>query len=260
MSMKKRGIGYIVFGLAAYCLFLVAAIPADRAFQVLQRHSDFLAKRVWVSGLTGTLWSGLAPEAMIDGVAYQNLAWDFKPAGLLLGRLNVMVRFHVQEGTGRGLVSIGRNVVVIREVAADLPVAYLAEQLGTMGVGVAGTLSAHLERLALRQGRITEAVGTVLWSGAQVTMEQPIVLGDLKVDLTTQDGGVRGVFVDGGGPFAAQGMLTLAADGAYTLKGTLRARDSAQPALRENLQLLGRPDKEGSVQVALSGLMPVISF
>lgn len=258
--MKKHGVGFIVFGLVAYCLFLVAALPADRAFLVLQHRSEFLAKRVWVSGLTGTVWSGLAPEAMLAGVACRDLAWDFRPAGLLVGRLNLMVSFQVPDGTVHGLVSLGRGGIVIRALEADLPVAFVAAQLDTMGVGVAGTLSAHLERLALQDGRITEAIGTVVWGGAQVTAEQQISLGDLQAKLTTQDGGVQGVLADGGGPLAAQGTVTLAADGAYAFKGSLGARDNAQPALKETLQLLGRPDKDGTVQVALSGQLPVISF
>ena len=260
MSMKKRGIGFVVFGLVAYCFFLVATIPADRAFQVLQRHSEFMAKRLWVSGLTGTVWSGLAPEAMLDGVACRNLAWDFLPAGLLAGRLNAKVRFQVQGGTVGGLLSFGRGGVVIRELEADLPVAFVAKQLGPMGVGVAGTLAVRIERLALPQGRITEVVGTGVWSGAQVNATQQINLGDLKADLTTRDRAVQGVLADGGGPLAVQGTFTLAADGAYEFKGALRARDHAQPALEEFIGILGRPGQDGAVQVALSGRLPVLHF
>ncbi len=258
--MKKYRVGFIVFGLVAYCLFLVAAIPADRAFQVLQKRSEFLANKVWFSGLTGTVWSGMAPEAMIAGKGCRNLGWDFLPAGLLLGRLNVVIRCKVQDGTLRGILSLGRGGVVFRDMELDLPAALVAEQLRTMGIGVSGNLSARIERLAIRQGRIIAAAGTVLLGGAQVGSGQPVGLGDLKMELTTKDGAVQGVLSDGGGPLAVQGTVTLATEGAYELKGSLQARDRSQPLLVETIQLLGRPDKDGAVQMALSGRLPEIVF
>lgn len=248
----------MLFGVLVYGICLVATIPADRVWSLAQQRSAFLKNHVWLNGVDGTAWSGTALEASVDGVAGRNLSWSVRPLGFLFGRLEVKTRLQVAGGAVAGVVSKGRGGVMLRDLVANLPASFLAGQLGGFGVELEGSLAARLERLLVQEKRLAEVVGTIVWSGAKVTAPQEVRLGDLKTDWTTQNGEVRGVLTDGGGPLHAQGTMALAADGAYEFKGAFRARDRAQPALEQALQMFGRPERDGAVKVALSGRLPAI--
>jgi hypothetical protein len=125
---------------------------------------------------------------------------------------------------------------------------------------LAGNLSTRMKRVVLKEGRITEADGTMVWSGARVIEPEQVRLGDLKTDWTTEENEVRGVLSDGGGPLHAQGTITLSAEGGYEFNGAFRVRDRAQPALEESLRLFGRPERDGTVRVTLSGSLPELSL
>jgi len=255
---KKFGLGF--FALAAYVLCLLVTFPADRAFDLLRRYVDLSPAKVWVAGLEGTVWSGRAAELLVGGVACRKVEWSCQPLALLRGRLRTALRMQIESGAAHGVLSLGRREVVLEAVEANLPAALLARPFAVFGIGAGGMLSANLERLILREGRLRALDGKVVWSGALLTATQEAVLGDLKAELGTVEQMMQGKITDSGGPLQAMINLRLDQEGAYEVKGSLGARDRKRSAIYETLRLLGRPDKDGNIAVALAGKLPPFSY
>ncbi len=258
--MKKRII-YTAYALAAYCFFLVWTFPADRACRILLERLPTLKEKVFLSQVDGTVWSGRAAVAVVDGVTLDNFSWTLQPFALLGGHVQVFLRCRIPDGSLQGIVSLGRNDLSVLKFVASIPAAFFDQQTKPFGVGLNGLFSAKLARLVLRNGRIVEADGTMVWSGAQVVEPQLVKLGDLKAQWTTEENGaILGVLSDGGGPLQAQGTFKLSGEGRYDFSGSFRSRDRTQPALLDTLQLFGRPGKDGAVRTSLSGKLPLIEI
>ncbi len=257
----KKWIKYAAYTLAAYCFFLVWTFPADRACLILQERLPVFKEKVSLSQVNGTLWSGRVTMAVIDGIAFNNFSWSLQPLALLKGKIQVLLRCRIPDGSMQGKVSLGRNTISVHTFVASIPAAFFDKQTKPFGVGLNGSLSAKLSQLVIQDGRIDEAEGTVVWSGAQVVEPQLVKLGDLKAQWTTEESGeILGVLSDGGGPLQAQGTLKLTSEGKYDFTGSFRSRDRTQPALLDTLQLFGRPGKDGSIRTALSGELPLIQL
>lgn len=256
--MRKK-IVYTAYVLVAYCLFLVWTFPADRAYGVFQEHLPLLKDKVSLSQVDGTLWHGRAAMAVIDGIAFNNFSWSLQPFALLGGHVQVFLRCRIPDGSLQGKLSFGRQDLSVHNFVASIPAVFFDQQTKPFGVGLNGALSAKVSQLVVQDGRIVEAEGTMVWSGAQVVEPQLVKLGDLKAQWTTEENGeILGVLSDGGGPLQAQGTFKLSGEGKYDFSGSFRSRDRTQPALLDTLQLFGRPGKDGAIRASLSGKMPLI--
>ena len=85
-------------------------------------------------------------------------------------------------------------------------------------------------------------------------------LGDLKMTFETGADGVKGILSDGGGPLSAEGLLTLDAEGGYQFNGALAARDPSAKDLKNALNSMGRPDREGKHVIKRSGKLSQLQF
>ena len=88
----------LVFGLLAYLVSLVLTFPAERAYSHWQA-SEYANKAVALSGISGSVWSGKASMAMIQGQPMENVEWTVvvvvRPGGSELA-------FSVAGDTGNG--------------------------------------------------------------------------------------------------------------------------------------------------------------
>lgn len=252
----KSILGYSLFALLAYVVFLLTTFPVDRAYAMLK---DRLPPAVQLYELDGSVWHGEAGVAQLGGYRVEPLAWDYRPLGLLAGRVDIAVRFSKDQVRGSGVVGISPGGDLhVADADVSLPVEELARAFRLPVIKLAGEVSTSVTTLQVSGQRLTEADGVLLWQQAQVIRPQALRLGDLEAVFETRDGVIEGTLRDKGGPLQLEGLVTIQADGSYELNASLASRDDTQPALSQTLRRLGRPGPDGKVSVNYSGTLPPV--
>jgi len=250
----KAVIGYILFALLAYVAFLTVTFPADRAYAMLQAK---LPPGVHLYELRGSVWDGQAGAAQIGQYRLAPLHWEYRPAGLLSGRVDIKVSFDSGPSHASAIIGVYRDGDVrLSHVDVDTPAAELVKLLRLPIVQAKGNVSAKLATMTVENHRLESLEGTLTWDDAEVTRPRRFVLGGLEAAFKTESGVIKGTLRDKGGPLQLQGLVTVKPDGAYQVNADLQNRDPNQAALTRFLRQIGRPGPGGKVTVDYSGRMP----
>ena len=257
-SLRFQYLPLVVFGLLVYLVALVLTFPAERAY-AHWKASGHASRTVALSGISGSVWSGKAGMALIQGQSLENVEWTLRPWSLLFGQVGLKWRFQLPEaqgegGYGQGTTALGLDGSVnVEQLEARLPASWLAAVANAAVVRPSGLVSANLTEIRWDGKSLTSAEGRVTWQGAGVNIFKPVELGDLALSLETADGAVKGVVSDGGGPLSLDGLLTLTPDGKYTFNGSLAARNA--PELENALRSMGRPGADGRIKLNRAGTL-----
>ena len=247
--MKLRNL--LLIGLAVLLWSLLVHAPAASVYAWLVPAGT----PVQLSGVEGDLDQGKVQALALNGrPLLQNLRWSFQPWWLPLLRLS----FHVEGGSpdlgfsGRAARVIGGfNLAGIEAQGGLKPLLGLA---GVPFVPLDGRVRLDLSSLKLRGNFPSDADGTLEAHGLAWALGQnPMPLGDFKATLSTvgpQAGtagpnSIRAVIASVAGPLDASGEVHLQADRGYDYDLQLKAKDGADPNLRNMLQSLGQPDTNG---------------
>ncbi|MDE0853322.1 MAG: type II secretion system protein N [Nevskia sp.] len=249
--MKARTL--LLIGLLAFLWTLLLNAPAATLYGWFAPKASPL--QLW--GMDGSLAQGQVQTLGVNGrPLLQNLRWTFQPWWLPLLRAS----FHV-EGGGQDLNLKGRVALVIGGVnisgaQGGGSVKALAATAGFPFVPVDGQARFDLASLKLRKGLPQSVNGTVELHGLAFTLgKEPMPLGDFKATLSDQpppagtngNNSVKAVIETLAGPIDASGEVHLQADRSYDYDLQVKARDNADPNLRNLLQGggLGQPDTRG---------------
>lgn len=253
----------VAFGLLIYVVVLIASYPAERGYAHLQARG-LTPPGLQLGGLQGSIWSGSADVAVIQGQTLRSVTWQLQPWALFTGTASVAWSFQIPgeaaaagHGTGVAQWRPGGSVVV-PQFEGRLPARFVATLLNARAVRPEGLVSLNLNALRWEQQRLAAVTGKVVWSGAGINLFKPLPLGDLTLSLETVDGVIRGVIADAGGLLAIDGLLTLSADGRYQLTGEASARPGQDSGggLGAALGALGRADADGKVHFSHTGALP----
>lgn len=254
MNVRLR---YALFFLGAYLLFLAASLPAAQLYQWSAQSG---ALPVQLYQLSGTLWRGRAATMRMDGLSLDGPAWTFRPAALLLGR----VEFGLDATLGSGTLETvaGRTLggaAYAHELRLAAPIRELAAITGEPDMGLTGRLSAQIDRLRVDGGLLRQLDGRLDVSGAGMGPPLNVALGGFTVAFETdrENGAFNGTLKDTGGPLQAEGTITLQPDGVYVLNARLAAREPGGNGLAQALSMLGRPGPDGRIAVTQSGRIPL---
>jgi general secretion pathway protein N len=250
----------LLFIALAYLAFLVAGFPAERAYSYWQSSSQAGARQgIAMGSLSGSVWSGTAGQALINGQHLEDLSWDLQPWALIMGRIALNWRGKLADGFGQGQVAAGLDgEVEMDRVEARLDLSQISIR-ALQALQPQGTLNLNLRDVVWTGQALTSAQGRMVWSGAGVNFLQALTFGDLSLELETTPEGVKGILSDGGGPLEAVGVLNLRPDGQYQFTGSFAARDG-DPALTRALRSLGRPAADGKVKVSQSGTLAALGL
>jgi general secretion pathway protein N len=275
VSLRSQYLPLVVFGLLVYLVSLVLSFPAERAYLHLKAHwpgSESTNKAIALSGISGSVWSGKARMALVQGQPLKDVEWTLHPWSLLFGQVGVSWRFQLPESDGEGghkanvpggdsesalgyaqaTTALGLDGSIrFEQLEARLPAQLVAALANAAVVRPSGAVSVNLKQLRWDGQSLVAAEGRVAWHGAGVNIFKPVALGDLSLSLETADNAVKGVVADGGGPLSLDGLLTLAPDGTYEFNGSLAARNS--PDLDAALRSMGRAGADGRIKLKRSG-------
>jgi len=225
------------------------------------------ASPVQLYGMEGGIGEGKLQSLALNGrVLLQNLRWSFQPWWLPLLRAS----FHL-EGGNQDLNLNGRAAFVI----GGINLSSLHGGAGVKGLlGLAGfpflpadgLARFDIDSLKLRHGFPAAAAGTVELHSLSFALGQPMPLGDFKATISTAPPpagtsappSIKVVIETLGGPLDATGEVHLQADRSYDYDLQVKAKDNADPNLRNMLQAggLGQPDTRGYYHLRNRGQLP----
>lgn len=268
-----RYLPIVVFGLLVYLIALVLSFPAERAYSHWQA-SDQASPMFKLANISGSVWSGKAGVAMIQGQPLENVEWSLRPWSLLFGEVGLSWRFQLPAGNedkvlghkvnapfggregalgyGQGTMALGLDgSIAFSSLEARLPASLIAKLANASALRPTGAVSLNLRDVVWDGQSLLSVDGRVVWHGAGISLLKPLSLGDQSLTLETVDDAVKGVLSDGGGPLSLDGLLTLTPEGQYDFNGSLAARNA--PDLERALRSLGRPGADGKIKLKRSG-------
>ena len=233
-------------GVAAYLLFLAAGMPASF---VLARAQAAAPGAFEVREASGTAWRGNAALTLATAagpVALDRVAWTWRPARLLAGRLG----FDVAAG-GRDLELRAETARTLTHwEARDLDARGNAASLAALLPWIAawrpeGSLALTSPRLE-SDGREVRGSARLEWRGAAVSLADVKPLGTYRADVEAEGPRAQVRVETLEGPLRITGRGTFTAPGRITFSGEARPEPAAAAALEPLLRLLGPARADGA--------------
>jgi len=248
--VKRSRIAWLAAAVLLLIVSVVLLLPARWVAPLVQTRLHGFR----LDGVHGLVWNGRAEQLRdLDGHSLGQVRWRLS-RGLLWGRLDLRLDFAGPQLTASGRLQrdpAGRPVWTDVSLRADLAAwtPRLDSSFGTPG----GLLEMKLQRAVLQANWPVELSGQVQWHDAVMrTRNRTIELGDFRSDIGGTNGVLTGELHDqDAGPLHAQGQWQASPLG-WRLDLLLRPR-TADPALRQWLARLGRPDASGAVQLHRRG-------
>lgn len=211
--------------------------------------------QVVMQGFSGTLWRGSASRCLVNSPAgYLHLgavSWRLKPLSLLLfaPRLDLNSKWGNQ-ALSTELTLRGGEDIDIHALEASIPADLLRQ---FVPISLAGTLSAQLEQLSVRDGLPVAGDGRLVWQdGVWNAPNGPLPLGSYALDFSQPEGApLLGEVVTLAGEVSAEGTVRLAGR-SYDIDILLLGDGGLDERLQQALSLMARP-VEGGYRLKLDG-------
>lgn len=261
--MIRRVLGYggwALVALVAWVFFLVWYWPAGMAVGMSERQGWLPPGAEWGT-VTGSIWSGAINSPAWQGWEAEELAWSVTPARLLRGEMGLAFRLNDEGGRVHGQAWLNPSGATLRDVRVELDGATLAERLGegAMGpVALGGTFRGEVREAALTpEGQLRHLDARMAWHDAAVDAPMAMALGDLSGDFAGADGQIEGQLQDHGGPLRLEATVSIDPNMRWQMEGHLGAREIAEDALPQALEMTGQRNADGLYPVQLQGqVMP----
>jgi general secretion pathway protein N len=251
--MRKRLILLLALGLLAYLGFLIATLPAVRAWA-------WFGDQVPMAGygLTGTVWSGQAAVLQDQVRRLEAVRWELHPLQLLRGRLGVDLQARLPEnGRLRGELSLAPGGLQANDLRVDMPATALLRWAEIqLPVRIDGRFEALMQALTVEGQNLIYADGILNWNEASLSLgRQPLPLGNVALRLEPAENAINGTLMNQNSPLQLNGELRLTPDGKFTLDMTARLAEGADADARQAFAAVGVPADGSPIRARLSGAL-----
>ena len=238
-------------GIGTYLLVLLAHFPAGKLTGYLEQQYAPLAFR----SVSGSVFSGSAARVEREGLLAGPLNWNFRPAGLLRGRLEYHLQGSVRQHrfTGDAAIDLAGRLHV-SDAGIELDPADLVREYSPVGFTTTGLVNVQIETLELLDGFPVALDGHLVWTEAGVTEPVSLALGRLEVMLGHEDERITGE-VSNDGDTRVAGRLALSATREYSLDLQVTPGGEASPEVFDFLKSWGQPGQGGGYRLADSGTL-----
>lgn len=240
-AVKHRGWWIVLPAVAAFCVALYWQLPAALLLRLLPTPLP----APWATtaeGLVvdGTLWSGTARGLVFAGQPIGRVRWQISPLQGLLAKAEGSLEVVADQGSLVTALAVNANG---DGALTDLRVQWpLASLQSSQTPPWRGTLTATLDEIVLREGRVASWTGVLRLQALSAPGGGP-ALGDFEAVWPA--GSNQGRVRDLAGPVELRAALLRGSDGRYRLEGEAAPRPSAGAPVREALLLFGPPDRAG---------------
>ncbi len=245
LKLSKSFFKFLTFGIVMYVVFLITTLPAGVIYKTVIE-TPAKQNSIRLNNVSGTVWSGVAGDASVNGIRLGKLEWKMHFIPMLIGRLNFDIKFKslTTQGHGSVAVSFGETIYA-HNLEIRAPLGLFAPLMYGFPVSLDGQLTARIEDLEMNKGSRLNAKGRIVVTNAASTAPQRIEVGDLLLKFDPEQEGSRVTLSDQGGPLLLNGNINFMATGQYSVNMTLAPRENASAALEQSLKFLGRPDAAG---------------
>ena len=250
MARRSR---FLVIGLLTFLAGAILFFPARVAYQW------FAPAELQLGGIRGSVWSGSASEASIQGVYLRELQWQLRPLGLVTAKLAYSVRSRFASGFMQADIAASPSgALAVSDLSASLPLAELQSVLRMPGLG--GNLSLQFKQLRIVDDLPVEADGEIKIAQLVVPFIFRDALGNFSAEFSAQDSAAGSAVVasleDSDALFDLAGSLQIFADRSYRLQGRIGVTENTPATLRQYLSAgLGSADARGQHEFRLEGIL-----
>lgn len=231
---------YVITGVVAYLLFLIAGIPASLVVPTLNRNIQVLE----IVDAGGSLWHGHAARVTIlHRYRMDMLDWDIRFSRLLFGELaaNISTEFEQNKMVGEaGIGATGR--IVLHDFRAEIDAARVAQLARIPLAQFSGQLDMQIDDAGWTPQQVPELNGQITWHNATVSVSEKVELGDISIKLQPgDDSNTMATIKNTGGDLGLDGIAKLGDDGSYSLQLEMSPRAHASRNLLGSLRMFAKP-------------------
>jgi general secretion pathway protein N len=254
LKLTKQGKRLIILGVVCYVVFLFITLPASFLTSYILPSMQ-AAQTIKLQSVGGNIWNGYAANARVGSFNLGKLNWDLSAWSLLVGDIDLNLKFQNEDTRGTGDVTLGLGGAT---QASDVELTFPAEALQPLIYGfpisISGNFRGTIKELKYVENETLNANGRIVWQSAALRVPQNIELGDFLVTLSPQNTGTKIKITDENqGPVKAEINIKVDGKGKYNLNGWLQARDQSQQHITEALRLIGKSDSTGRYWIAYNG-------
>lgn len=240
-------IKWLLVGLAAYLVLLVATFPASHLLGRVALPAD-----VKISGVSGTIWSGNAQRVVIAGSPVNNLNWELSFIPLIWGSIHLDLdggnsrdRSEISFSGPVQLSMLNPQQIGAQNLTAFLPVDLLMNYLPLpIPVEAEGRIRVDIEELDFNQ-QCQILAGKGQWLNAQVPGTQGLIdLGNFAATFGCQDGAIL-LTVSEPNMFGLSAVARIPPDFNFTVDGQFKPDPSLPRDVHTAARFFGQPNAQG---------------
>lgn len=180
---------YVLLGIAAYLVFLLATLPASVAWKYFIDLADMSQLNHQVSQLDGSVWDG-STEIHVDSLSYP-LDWHVSLRSLWRLGLELDLSSHQDVFSADTKVSISPFGIGLRELKANVSEDLVNRSLRSVAASMTNPVFINIQEVDWAWGSFSEASGRIAWEGGLVTynagrdtkqLSVPSMVGSLSSD------------------------------------------------------------------------------
>jgi len=252
IKFNKGWTKFIIVGVVAYLIFIIAEFPAAVAYQYFVQPLD-KKRAVNLQGLSGTLWSGKAAQSRVANITLGQLQWGIQFMPLLMGKLGLDIQLENNRDQVNAELTAGMSgVLEVSNLQGQVPVTTFTPLFYGPPIAVKGQVSADIKHAEIKQGRKIIVDGKATWHNAALTAPTAFEFGNLFAAFRPQPDGTKILLSDQGGPLTLEGTIQIKNSGEYKANIYLGSRgDNAD--LKNALKMLGRTNPQGKILITRTG-------
>ncbi len=246
---SKISLLLFAYGFSCYLLFFLSAIPAQQLWQLIPQQNK---SQLHIANISGTIWSGQLDGLQVTNLALGQLRWELNLLPLLFGQIDLNT--HINGSLGKLNANITRHLdgsIQATNISGEIPAEVLNPY--TLPATLDGEIKLNIETLVYIANEQLQLEGEVLWRKASISMLKTMEIGDVTI-ISKADGNDSILRLSNkNSALGIEGNIKLSANGRYNLNLALLNRDTSRKDIRTLLQMIGKVDATGKVNLKRQG-------
>jgi hypothetical protein len=239
--MKK----YILLGLLAFGLSLIAYLPASLGARLLPDH---------ISGTDyqGSIWQGSASNFRINNLELGYLQWQLHASCLLAFKLCANVdQQHPRLNSSFDIQA--RSNIQIENLRANGDTAMIASIAQDLGIKPTGYFEADITKASFKDGVIESIEGNVDFNSLALNGVLRISMGDVQSTFVPQEDHTQISITNNDGHLDLSGVIQLYMDTSYDVDLRLTENRLTNQTITNGLKYLSERQNDGSYRIRQRG-------